>query len=158
MVQGLNPAERRLAWLVVAGAALGLIWNSVPELQPPPPPVTIERGGLAPDSSGAPPLNDTAAPDVYDIVGTTANEPVDLLTADAGQLESLPGIGPVLARRIMEWRARQSGTWSLDDLLEVPGIGPVTLELFRSRVLVGRPADEVVPARSHEPPQGGECR
>ena len=43
----------------------------------------------------------------------------------------LPGIGPVLADRIVETRRREGGIRELEDLLKVPGIGPRTIEAFR---------------------------
>ncbi len=141
MVRGLTPAERRLTWMILAAAALGLVWNTVGELQPPPPPVTLLRGVLAPDSTGAPPLNDAPGSDVYGDVRTVPAGPVDLRTADAAELETLPGIGPVLARRIMAWRSERNGPWTVEDLLDVSGIGPVKLELFRPFATVGDPPD-----------------
>ena len=60
--------------------------------------------------------------------------PLDLNTASEAQLDGLPGIGPVLARRIIEWREANGGFVSLDDLLGVPGIGPLTIEELRGLV------------------------
>lgn len=59
--------------------------------------------------------------------------PVDVTTASAAELASLPGIGPELARRIEEARPLRS----VDDLLRVHGIGPARLAAMRSRVRVG---------------------
>lgn len=53
-----------------------------------------------------------------------------LAGADEAALRLLPGIGPVLAARIVEARA-QSGFRAIDDLRRVPGIGPVTIERLR---------------------------
>jgi competence protein ComEA len=50
---------------------------------------------------------------------------VDLNTADAGALETLPGIGPALAARIIAWRDANGGFSSVEDLREVNGIGDV---------------------------------
>ena len=52
--------------------------------------------------------------------------PIDVNHADAGTLESLPGIGPGRARGIVETRAERPFT-HLDDLQRVPGIGPGTV-------------------------------
>ncbi|MEQ9568764.1 MAG: helix-hairpin-helix domain-containing protein, partial [Longimicrobiales bacterium] len=62
---------------------------------------------------------------------------VDLNTADSAALMGLPGIGPALAGRILA-RRRRSRFTSVDDLLEVRGIGPATLERLRAEVVVGR--------------------
>ncbi|WP_460720712.1 ComEA family DNA-binding protein [Microbacterium aureliae] len=68
--------------------------------------------------------------------GATAGGPVDLNTADAGALETLPRIGPALAERIIDWRTRNGGFRSVDDLLAVPGIGETILEGLRDLVRV----------------------
>lgn len=61
---------------------------------------------------------------------------VDLNTADATVLETLPGVGPATSAAVLEWR-RQNGSFrSVDDLLEVPGIGEKTLESLRPLVRV----------------------
>lgn len=54
--------------------------------------------------------------------------PVDLNTADATTLETLPGIGPVLAERIVAWREENGPFASVDELGDVSGIGPALLE------------------------------
>jgi competence protein ComEA len=51
---------------------------------------------------------------------------VDLNTATAGDLDALPGIGPVLAQRIVDHRTRNGPFRSVDQLDDVPGIGPAT--------------------------------
>ncbi|MGY1763805.1 ComEA family DNA-binding protein [Geodermatophilus sp. SYSU D00779] len=52
--------------------------------------------------------------------------PVDLNTATAADLDALPGIGPVLAQRIVEHRERNGRFRSVEQLDDVPGIGPAT--------------------------------
>lgn len=52
---------------------------------------------------------------------------VNLNTADQAALETLPGVGPVTAAAILEWRAQRGGFTSVDELLEVSGIGEATL-------------------------------
>lgn len=59
-----------------------------------------------------------------------AGEPgptVNVNTASAEDLERLPGVGPVLARRIVEFREAKGLFRRMEDLLEVDGIGPKTL-------------------------------
>jgi len=60
--------------------------------------------------------------------------PVDLNSATAEQLDALPGIGPVTAAKILAWRAEHGRFSVIDELAEVPGIGPRTLEELRPRV------------------------
>lgn len=61
---------------------------------------------------------------------------VNLNTADAAALETLPGIGPALASRIIAWREANGGFRAVDELLAVSGIGQKTLDGFRDQVTV----------------------
>lgn len=54
--------------------------------------------------------------------------------ATASDLESLPGVGPVLAERIVAFREENGGFEVIEDLLEVPGIGEAKLAAMRDRV------------------------
>lgn len=60
--------------------------------------------------------------------------PLNLNTATAGQLESLPGVGPAIAAAIIEQRERIGGFTSIDGLLAVSGIGPAKLDQIRHLV------------------------
>lgn len=138
MARQISAAERRVSRVLLLAAAAGVLWHTVDGLRPPPPPLELIRGALRPDSTGAPPLYESTGGNVYTGVDGGRQEPIDLLTADAEMLQKLPGIGPVLARRIVEWRARQEGAWSIEDLQEVSGIGPSKLAGFRGLARVGR--------------------
>ena len=59
---------------------------------------------------------------------------VHLNSASAAQLDSLDGIGPSLAQRIVDYRDAHGGFGSIDELDEVSGIGPVRLESLRPRL------------------------
>jgi competence protein ComEA len=59
---------------------------------------------------------------------------VSLNTADLSALDSLPGVGPVLAQRILDWRAEHGRFTSVDELGEVSGIGDKLLTQLRPRV------------------------
>ena len=61
---------------------------------------------------------------------------VDLNSADAAALDTLPGIGPVLAERIVAWRDENGPFTAVDELGEVSGIGPAVLEDVRDLVRV----------------------
>lgn len=61
--------------------------------------------------------------------------PISLSSATAEQLDALDGIGPTIAARIIAWRDSRGGVASVDQLLEVPGIGPVRLEALRPHVV-----------------------
>ncbi len=61
---------------------------------------------------------------------------INVNTAAASELESLPGIGPAKAQAIIDHRSRNGPFRTIDDLLSVPGIGPGTLESIRDLVTV----------------------
>lgn len=62
--------------------------------------------------------------------------PVNLNSATAEELQTLDGVGPATAADILEYRTQQGGFRSVDDLDQVPGIGPKTMEALRDRVTV----------------------
>jgi competence protein ComEA len=62
---------------------------------------------------------------------------VDINSADAEQLDALPGVGPSLAAAIVEYRRQHGRFRSAQDLLQVPGIGDAKLAALRSKVKVG---------------------
>ena len=63
-----------------------------------------------------------------------ATAPVSLNSADLGALDTLPGVGPVLAQRIVDWRTTHGRFTSVDELTEVSGIGEKLLEQLRPLV------------------------
>ncbi|MGW8485278.1 helix-hairpin-helix domain-containing protein [Streptomyces sp. NPDC055886] len=81
---------------------------------PPGPPVTgaTGGGGAGPGPAGGPP-GGTAGP----------SAPLSLNTATAEQLETLPGVGPVLAQHMIDYRTENNGYRSVDELRQVNGIG-----------------------------------
>ena len=66
-------------------------------------------------------------------VGAAA-PPISLSTATLEQLDTLDGVGPATARKILDWRRQHGGFRSVDDLGQVPGIGPKRLAALRERV------------------------
>lgn len=68
-----------------------------------------------------------AASSVPSTGGTPTGTLVNLNTADETTLESLPDVGPVTAQAILAWRDAHGAFTSVDELLEVDGIGDVTL-------------------------------
>jgi competence protein ComEA len=61
---------------------------------------------------------------------------VDLNTADASALDSLPGVGPVLSQRILDWRTEHGRFSSVDELGEVSGIGDKLMAQIGPKVRV----------------------
>lgn len=105
----------------------------IPRLQQPPPSfVEPETPGLRPTvrSDGLPEGSAGLSARRRQVSASprpTAGEPpltVNVNTATAAELERLPGVGPVLARRIVEFRAARGLFRRLEDLQEVEGIGP----------------------------------
>ena len=68
--------------------------------------------------------------------GTPTGTLVNLNTADVTTLESLPEVGPVTAQSIISWRTEHGGFTSVDELLEVDGIGDATLAKLTPYVTV----------------------
>ena len=102
-----DPASVNLAALVADGQQVAV---GVP-------------GAASADGSGA-------------VAGPAAGGSVNLNTADATALDGLPGIGPVLAQRIVEFREQHGPFRAVDDLLDVPGIGPAILGSLTDAVTV----------------------
>jgi competence protein ComEA len=71
--------------------------------------------------------------------------PFDLNTSDADRLAAIPGLGPALARRIVDHREKHGPFRSIDGLLEVPGIGPLTLERIRPSLILREAVREPAP-------------
>ena len=63
--------------------------------------------------------------------------PVDLNTATEKELEELPGIGPALAKQIVDYRRAHNGFRDVRQLLDVPGIGEKLFSRLRDKVTVG---------------------
>jgi len=82
--------------------------------------------------SGVEPVPGAAA----STAATTAPAMVDINTAGAEELETLPGVGPVTAAAIIQWRTDNGGFAAVEDLLDVSGIGDATLEELKPYVLV----------------------
>ena len=90
---------------------------------------TVPRQG--PSQQEASPISESQAS-----VGSPSASLIDLNDATVQELETLPGIGPVMAGRIVSHRETNGPFASVDDVVNVPGIGPKTLESIRPLVAV----------------------
>jgi competence protein ComEA len=143
----LTPAERRAVVLVAMLFALGAgrdLWRvhhprelprpmskSEHSFEAPPPPAHDSGSGNPAPTPGVP--NDASGRSPG---GTVSNSIIDLNRASIEELDRLPGVGPVLARRIVEHRQREGRFREVDELLAVRGIGPRLLERLRGHVRV----------------------
>ncbi|MBO0839820.1 MAG: ComEA family DNA-binding protein [Sciscionella sp.] len=89
----------------------------------PVPPQAAQPGAVSGDVAGGASSADTQST-------------VDLNTANAEQLDALPGIGEVTAKRIIDWRTQHGRFTSVDDLQQVDGIGPAKFAQLKSLVTV----------------------
>jgi competence ComEA-like helix-hairpin-helix protein len=129
----LTPAERRAALLLAGLLALGAATDHWGGRTPAP------AAGLA--AAPAIPARLGRAPDSEAIA--VPGERVDLNRASLRELDALPGVGPVLASRILEHRARHGAFRSVEDLRAIRGIGPKLYARLALRVRVApapRPA------------------
>lgn len=95
-------------------------------------PLTDGQQVLVPRSAGPGPSGGTATTET----STGAATLVNVNTASAVELETLPGIGEVLAATIVQYREEHGPFTSVDQLVDVSGIGEVTLEEIRDLVTI----------------------
>lgn len=81
------------------------------------------------------PTNTTTAPDSSN-PATTAQK-IDINSATLAQLQTLPGIGPTLAQRIVDYRQQNGPFSSVGDLINVSGIGEGKLEAILDYITIG---------------------
>ncbi len=68
--------------------------------------------------------------------GTEVSGKVNLNTASVSELDSLPGIGPAYAQRIIDYRDSSGGFQSIEDVQNVKGIGPKTFEKMKDLITI----------------------
>lgn len=96
--------------------------------------IRVPRPGEAVTAAGAGSGGGSGGPTAGGGAGASSAAPVSLNAADASALDALPGVGPVLAQRIIDWRAEHGRFTSVDELGEVSGIGDKLLERLRPLV------------------------
>lgn len=115
------------------------------------PPAPLPATGAAEATPAAPPAATApAAPAPAPATPTAARarRPVDINRAGRAELMTLPGIGARYADRIVALREQRGGFVRTEELLDVRGIGPRTLERIRPFITIGRsgaPQDSLTP-------------
>jgi competence protein ComEA len=140
MFRGLTRREHAIGvglLLLLAGGAGVRAWMQQPRFEPAIVGSAIEHppGQLRLEQESAPRLSESV------IQGR-----VDINTASASLLEELPGIGPVKAQSIVQWRIEHGPFGTIEDLDRVPGIGEKTLERLRPSITVGPSPSTASPA------------
>jgi len=151
-VESLTPAERRAALVIAALLALGAgrdLWRATRPLPFAPPASGTATEGIPAATGDSDPAAVPSVPAESTWAGNFA--PLDLNRSSAKDLESLPGVGPVLARRIVAHRERHGPFRAAEELLAVRGIGPRLLARLRPHVAIGPDTGPSGPAREEAP-------
>lgn len=123
-----GPAKWAAVALLGIASIGGLCWSVLTRPPHPAPLIAAPTLVSGPPQSDPQPTGPTAEPRN---APETAARLVNINTAGPKELELLPGIGPALAARIVEHRTAHGPFRSIDDLDQVKGIGPRTLERLR---------------------------
>jgi competence ComEA-like helix-hairpin-helix protein len=120
-----QAAAACLGVLLLGGTALSSLWTSGAYLSPGGVPIaasgTVEQ---TPTVAAGPPQERSARPETPDDGHKAApTEGLNINRADAIALQGLPGVGPALAKRIVDYREAHGPFRMPADLLEIPGIG-----------------------------------
>lgn len=123
-------------------AGVAPVARSAVAAQSPPPPTSATLSGGS-EAAGAP------------LTGVAPNGRIDLNTATLEVLDTLPGIGMSRAQAILELRAQRGGFRTVEELDDVPGIGPAAMVKLRDLVTVAsapapRPMPTVAPRNAFE--------
>ena len=143
MLDWLTPAERRGALLLIALLLTGAGWDMWQAGREARRPGAGDRLAARVDAP-APVTPAAGAGKIRSEPGASDEPRLDLNRAGPAELDALPGIGPVLAARILEQRRRNGPFRRIEDLLAVRGVGPRLLERLRPYLRAGG-ADLAVP-------------
>jgi competence protein ComEA len=121
---GFTRNEQRVVLFLTAAFLSGTLIKAVRENAYPLPDVPESVGFVLPQKPERP-------PEAVAAVGDHAGAGVGLNSAGSVELIEVPGIGPVLAGRILAFRRENGPFRSVDELIRVRGVGPRTLEKIR---------------------------
>ena len=89
-----------------------------------------------PYAAGASPVIGTEIPPLVLTEPASSTELININTASQAELETLPGIGPSTAQKIIQYREQNGPFVSTQDIINVPGIGPGTYERIKDLITV----------------------
>jgi len=140
----MNALLKSLCFVLVLCPAVGMAAPEMPAM-PTTPAAPIAPGKAAMPSAPSMPTMPakSAMPSTATMPATTSA--IDINSADATQLESLPGIGPAKSKAIIDYRTQNGPFQNAADLEKVPGIGPKTMEQLAPLIMV-KPSMPSVPA------------
>lgn len=95
-----------------------------------------ERMDIPYIEGASPVLPTPLAPAMTELPSEQDTNLININTASQFELETLPGIGPTTAQKIIDYRDGNGPFASIDDIINVSGIGPVTLERIRDLITV----------------------
>ena len=95
----------------------------------------LEIPSLNGEAGGTPAPAPTAAP--TRVAVPTASELVNINTATLEELDKLPGIGPTTAQNIIDYRTEHGPFQRIEDLMNVPNVGPATFDRLKELITVG---------------------
>jgi competence protein ComEA len=125
-----------LAQSIVDGDQV-LVPTSIPSPTPrpststPAPTLTVGPGTPSP----TPPPTSTPAPITSS--ATNAGGKININTGTAAELDTLPGIGPAIAQRIIDYRTEHGPFQTIEGIMNVKGIGPATFDKIKDLITVG---------------------
>src|SRR6185295_7053219 len=91
----------------------------------------------APAQQAAPPK--PPKPAASSAAAPTATTPLNVNTATSAELEKLPGVGPAMALRIVDYRQKNNGFKKIEDLMQVKGIGEKTFLKLKPLITIAPP-------------------
>jgi competence protein ComEA len=120
-----------LAQLIVDGDQI-IVPEVTPSATPPPPTPT-----LAPTVTVGPGTPSPTAPPTHTPAPASPAGKININTATAAELEALPRIGPAIAQRIVDYRTANGPFQTIEEIMDVRGIGPATFEQIKDLITVG---------------------
>ena len=101
--------------------------------------IVVTAAILSMDPIAAAPANAPGVGDSQAAVQAATAPAVNVNTASATDLQKLPGVGPAMAARIIEYRDKNGGFKKLEDLMNVKGIGEKTFLKLKPLVTIAPP-------------------